>query len=363
MPLLCPVCLEDRDGPPSLPGCRGKHTGYAPPPQAAPPPPRRVDGAGVGYASTCVVPVEWTPYVLESVEQHNHDTAIFRFALPERGQRLGLPVCGCLLMRAKDCEHGGGDAVRPYTPISPSTMTGAFEVMLKLYKEWGSPKHPHSYCPPGAVSNHVFGLKPGDSVEFKHIAANVKIPYYHDDGSPPGFKGVERVTMIAVGVGIAPMVQVLHEMLDNNPSDTTEVVLLYGNRTVGDILLRDLLGRWEREHPHRFRVVHHVGSRYSNVFMHFDDCPKSCGKPCKRRKVPDPERFDELPADRRERGWVCEETILRHGFPADDPKHVVFVCGLPNVYRTLCGDRAARGLAAGTALSNLGFPSDRVVKF
>ncbi|XRB04122.1 NADH-cytochrome b5 reductase 2 [Pycnococcus provasolii] len=389
MPLLCPVCLEDKDGPLALPGCRLHHTQLVKPPVVvvAPPvddhdhdalkkkknapshtttqvPPFRTDDAtGLSYASKCCIPTSWTPLSLLKRRKVNYNTEIFTFALPEGNSKLMLPVCGCLLMRAPDCEHGGGDAVRPYTPVSSSNFENGFEIMLKLYEEWGDKRHMHSYCPPGAVSNHVFGLKVGDSVDFKHIAANVKIPYYHTDGSPPGFKGANRLTLIAVGVGIAPMIQVLHEVLDNNEDDTAEVVLLYGNRTVDDILMADLLNRWERDYASRFRVIHHIGSRYQNVLMHFDDCPKDCGKPCKRRKFPDPVNFDQIPVEKRERGWISEETIAKHGFPADDPTHRVMVCGLPNVYRTICGPRGTKDLAPGSALANLGFTKEQVVKF
>ena len=40
-----------------------------------------------------------------------------------------------------------------------------------------------------------------------------------------------------------------------------------------------------------------------------------------------------------------------------------FVCGLPGVYDALCGPRTAPGLAEGSALANLGYTADRVVKF
>lgn len=95
--------------------------------------------------------------------------------------------------------------------------------------------------------------------------------------------------------------------------------------------------------------------------MHFDDCPKDCGKPCKRRRVPVPEGFDTLREDRREFSWVNEDTIRRHAFPpACDTK--VFVCGLPSVYDKLCGPRGAP-LAQGSALANLGYTDDMILKF
>ena len=85
-----------------------------------------------------------------------------------------------MLLLAPGREHGGGDAVRPYTPISSSEMAGKFQLMIKRYREWGDPRWPHSYCPPGAVSNYLFELKPGAMVKFKHTKFNVKLPYVVD---------------------------------------------------------------------------------------------------------------------------------------------------------------------------------------
>eukprot|EP00793_Prasinoderma_coloniale_P000419 PRCOL_00005404-RA len=317
---------------------------------------------------------------IRAFQANGHDSALFEFALPEGARALGLPTCACLLARAPGCEHGGGDAVRPYTPVAETPAeegegedggggdrAGSFTLLVKRYAAWGDPRHAHSYRPAGAVSNHVFGLVPGvDSLEFKHVPGNVKLPYAHPCGAR-GFRTaagerVRTITMVAVGVGVAPMAQALREMLDDGADDDTRVVLLYGNRSVRDILLRDTLDEWEERHPERFKVVHHIGSRFGyNVHMHFDDCPKDCGKPCKRRRVPVPEGFDTLREDRREFSWVNEDTIRRHAFPpACDTK--VFVCGLPSVYDKLCGPRGAP-LAQGSALANLGYTDDMILKF
>ena len=43
--------------------------------------------------------------------------------------------------------------------------------------------------------------------------------------------------MLAVGVGIAPMLQALHSLLTTE-GEATRLVLLYGNRSVKDILMR-----------------------------------------------------------------------------------------------------------------------------
>jgi NAD(P)H-flavin reductase len=225
--------------------------------------------APLQFASACVLPTTWTKCKLLSVTPYNHDTSVFEFAVPFGGVgSLKLPTCACLLLKAPGCEHpwkGGGDAIRPYTPISPESRRGSFQLLIKRYQEWGGPRPTaaqgyalhNSYRPAGAVSNHLFDLVPGEaSVEFCHKPGNVKLQY--------PFRGVKKVTMVAVGVGIAPMVQALDKLL-NTEGDTTEVVLLYGNRSVKDILLKEKLDAWSVQHKHRFKVVYAVGSRWANV--------------------------------------------------------------------------------------------------
>ena len=99
-----------------------------------------------------------------------------------------LPTCACILIKAPGCEHpwtehpwiakgaSGTVAVRPYTPISPRGMNGKFQLLIKRYREWGTPPTENegyalhrSYRPPGAVSSYMHNLEPGvDAVQFSH---------------------------------------------------------------------------------------------------------------------------------------------------------------------------------------------------
>ena len=46
-----------------------------------------------------------------------------------------------------------------------------------------------------------------------------------------------------------------------------KIVFLYGSRTVDDLLCKDLLLKFQEDHPGRFKVVFCVGSRYTDVHM------------------------------------------------------------------------------------------------
>jgi hypothetical protein len=130
----------------------------------------------------CVIPAEWCELKLLEIKPYNHDTSILRFSLPDGCTRLNLPIGGFILVLAPGCEHGGGDAIRPYTStqddeLNSTTGTGTFELLCKRYDQWGVKESitthflftrtDHSYRPPGAVSNYLHKLKVGDSAKFK----------------------------------------------------------------------------------------------------------------------------------------------------------------------------------------------------
>lgn len=59
----------------------------------------------------------WVGLKLESVENVNHNTKKFRFALPEEDQVSGLHVASALLTKFKGPQMEK-PAIRPYTPTS-----------------------------------------------------------------------------------------------------------------------------------------------------------------------------------------------------------------------------------------------------
>lgn len=58
---------------------------------------------------------------LESIENVNHNTKKFRFALPEEDQVSGLKVASALLTKYKG-PNMEKPAIRPYTPVSDESM-------------------------------------------------------------------------------------------------------------------------------------------------------------------------------------------------------------------------------------------------
>mmetsp|Transcript_42889 Transcript_42889/g.103748 ORF Transcript_42889/g.103748 Transcript_42889/m.103748 type:complete len:193 (-) Transcript_42889:5179-5757(-) len=117
-------------------------------------------------------------------------SSVLRFGLPDTSAPLNLSTCACILAKA---EIGGEAVIRPYTPISTNELTGCFDLLIKDYG--ANAKMSKLMCQ---------DLKVGDSVEFKHIAFNVKIQ------AP--FKPT-KICMLVGGTGITPMVQAVCLML------------------------------------------------------------------------------------------------------------------------------------------------------
>lgn len=163
------------------------------------------------------------------------------------------------------------------------------------------------------------------------------------------------------------MIQALDRLLFT-PGETTRIVLFYGNRNVEDILLRETLDSWAAQFPTRLKIVYSVGSRYANVHFGVKRKVKKEGFATTHQHLqtpPTPPGFDSLPVSAnqsRETGWVGIDTIQRHAFPPN-PRTRTFVCGLPEVYHSLCGPRNSLDLPPESALARLGYDASHVVKF
>ena len=287
------------------------------------------------YASPgCYIPNEWLELPLATRREVNHDTTCYGFKLPA-GQQLDVPVCGYVLVKApgrgkgprdgaksgKD-EADGSDAVRPYVPISAPSMKGRFELLVKRYEG-------------GAVSQYLHGLPLGARVSFRHTRVCVKAQY--------PFEGRGSFTMLCCGAAITPMYQMLQKILPEGKR--RRVVLIYGSKTVEDILLKDELEAMARTYGiERLTLVFVVGTSATS---------------------PPPEgwKSSEHKPYICESGWVDEEKVAKYAHrPESDPSTMVFVAGLPAFYAALCGPREERTLKDGSILAKLGYTSEMVSK-
>jgi len=180
-------------------------------------------------APVALKPQEYQKFKLAKITPVNHNVTIFRFSLPSPEHRVGLPVGQHMFLRFTDKDNK--PISRPYTPISSDDELGYFDLLIKLY-------------PTGKMSQHLKSMKVGDSIEIRGPSGHV---HYHGHGKFEIQRKKEKqivqaknVGMIAGGSGITPMLQIVRAV-QKDPTDHTHKSLIFGNVSVGDILLKDEL--------------------------------------------------------------------------------------------------------------------------
>ncbi|GMK56474.1 hypothetical protein CspeluHIS016_0303140 [Cutaneotrichosporon spelunceum] len=174
-------------------------------------------------------PTDFRQFKLVKKTQLTHNTARYRFGLPKETDSLGLPIGQHISIQAN---IDGKNIMRSYTPTTLDNDKGYFEVVAKTY-------------PQGNISKYLAGLKVGESVQVRGPKGKF---VYSKDLSP-------HLLMIAGGTGLTPMFQIIKSSL-GDPSDKTEMVLVYANVEENDILLRDELDSLVAASNGRLKVYH-----------------------------------------------------------------------------------------------------------
>ncbi|XP_073966180.1 NADH-cytochrome b5 reductase 2 isoform X2 [Choristoneura fumiferana] len=254
-------------------------------------------------------------YALPLIEREeiSHDTRRFRFGLPSKDHVLGLPIGQHIHLSVKLEDDL---VIRAYTPVSSDEEKGYVDLVIKVYFKNVHPKFPDG----GKMSQHLENMKIGDTIDVRGPSGRLQ---YAGNGQflikklrkdPPTKVIAKKLNMIAGGTGITPMLQLVRHICQDT-SDRTELRLLFANQTEQDILLRDELEKYQREHPDQFKVWYTI--------------------------------------DRAEPGWkystgfVNDEMIRDHLFPAGDDV-LVLMCGPPPMINFACTP----------ALEKLGFKED-----
>lgn len=206
-------------------------------------------------------------------EEVSHDTRRFRFGLPSKDHVLGLPIGKHVSLTATI-----NDAVvsRSYTPVSSDEDKGYVEFVIKVYFKNVHPKFPDG----GKMSQHLESLKIGDTIKIRgpkgkleyNGKGNLVIKMEKDQVVQ---KNVKKLSMIAGGTGIAPMLQIIRDVCKKSHKDPTKISLLFANQTEKDILLRDELEQCAREFPNQLKIWYTVdrpeaGWKYSSGFVSKD---------------------------------------------------------------------------------------------
>ncbi|KAJ5705566.1 hypothetical protein N7536_001255 [Penicillium majusculum] len=152
----------------------------------------------------------------------------FVFQLPNPKGVIGLPIGQHVAIKAM---VNGASVSRSYTPTSNNLDLGKLELVIKCY-------------PDGILTGqYLESLEVGDKVEFRGPKGGMK---YHSGLC-------KKIGMIAGGTGITPMYQLIRAICEDD-RDTTEISLIYANRSEEDILLRRELEAFARGYPKNFKL-------------------------------------------------------------------------------------------------------------
>jgi cytochrome-b5 reductase len=229
---------------------------------------------------------------------------------------LGLPVGKHFNIRAT---IDGKIVQRSYTPTSLDDDIGWCELVIKVYFANVHPNFPEG----GKMSQYLDGLQIGDHIEVHgpkgliEYLGHGKLVIKDLKGAVKTSATCKNIGMIAGGTGITPMFQVIKSML-KDPSDNTNVYLLFANQTADDILLSEELNEIA-SHP--------------NINIWYT--------------------LDRAPADWKYSTGFINQDMLRDHMPPPGPDSIILMCGPPPMIKNACIPN----------LLNLSYSPDFVVAF
>lgn len=154
----------------------------------------------------------------------------FTFQLPNPTDVVGLPIGQHIAIKAT---VDGQPVTRSYTPVSNNHDRGRLEMVIKCY-------------PDGLLTGkYLANLPVGERVQFRGPKGAMKYKR----------NMCRKIGMIAGGTGITPMYQLIRAICEDE-RDTTEISLVYANRSEEDILLRAELEAFARRYPEQFKVYY-----------------------------------------------------------------------------------------------------------
>lgn len=260
-------------------------------------------------------------YMLPLIEKEelSHDTRRFRFGLHSGEHVLGLPVGQHIHLSATINEEL---VIRAYTPVSCDDDKGFVDLVVKVYKKGVHPKFPEG----GKMSQHLESLAIGDRIAFRGPSGRLQ---YLGGGKfsikklrkdPAQIYEADKVSLIAGGTGITPMLQLVREVLKKADSDKTQLSLIFANQTEDDILLKPELDDLAARYPEQFKLWYTL------------DRPN--------------------PDWTQGKGFITDEMIKEHLF-APSSSTLVLMCGPPPMVNYACIP----------ALEKLGYQMDRTFAY
>ena len=203
--------------------------------------------------------------VLDDKVVLTHDTNRYRFRLPNENDVLGLPIGKHLSLITLNME--GEQVSRSYTPVSTDKNPGYVDFVIKIYKKNQHPDFPDG----GFMSQKVDELNIGESFKFKGPNGRLEylgngefaIKQLKSQGGEILTKRYKNIGMIAGGSGITPMIPIIRSILGDE-NDSTNIHLLFANKTEEDIILRDKLENRQEEFSHQYKYFYTISESNDN---------------------------------------------------------------------------------------------------
>ncbi|KKY34236.1 putative nadh-cytochrome b5 reductase [Diaporthe ampelina] len=173
-----------------------------------------------------------TYHPLPLVEKELVTPNVYRlvFELPTPDTVLGLPIGQHVAIKTT---IDGAAVQRSYTPVSNNADKGILELVIKVYDD-------------GQLTGRYL----------KHLSVGDEVMFRGPKGAMRYKRGLcKKIGMLAGGTGITPMYQLIRAICEDE-RDTTEVSLIYANRTEDDILLRKDLEAFARRYPRNFSMFY-----------------------------------------------------------------------------------------------------------
>eukprot|EP00760_Papus_ankaliazontas_P020519 PhM_4_TR18445/c0_g1_i1/m.72832 len=148
---------------------------------------------------------------IHTITDLTHNVRLFKVST--LGLRLQVPLCGHIHVYAAGTK-------RPYTPIYAND--DEIDFFVKRYEF-------------GKVSNHLFGLKVGDKINFSG-------PFPPTSGE---VHFTPHVALLCAGTGIAPFIPICRAVASGLVAEPAQIRLILCNRTRQDVILPGLLRQLE----------------------------------------------------------------------------------------------------------------------
>ena len=178
----------------------------------------------------------YSTFKIKEILPVTENTMIYRFSLPHSNICLLAERCDIgkhVVLRVPvpvidghSTNLSGGYVTRQYTILSSPMCQGYFDIMIKLYQN-------------GIASQVISKWNVGDLIEFRGPFGEFSNKFMKPlEKKQIHLLDYDNVILLAAGTGIAPMIQVINYILDDEEIET-RLHLLYSCKKSSEILLKD----------------------------------------------------------------------------------------------------------------------------